>query len=167
MIQPQPGFVVKTKDKAGAKVFLNMTSHELIDPFEEKPIPEGDKEKYGGSEQGIRIPLSLGDVKEDFDKSGAAAQVYDVIWNPKTVERCKTDPAFRQIVVELAFNYVLQKFNHELDLRFTLPKLKYKGKTVHFQRVRAKKAPKIEELGEEERRRLEGRGLEAEKRSGI
>ena len=39
MIQPLPGFVVKTKDKTGAKVFINVTQHELIDMFEEKPIP--------------------------------------------------------------------------------------------------------------------------------
>ena len=83
---------MKTKDsQSGGKVFVNMTHHELVDAFEEKPIPEGDQEKYGGSEAGIRIPLSLGEVREDFDKRGNAAQVYDVIWNPKTVERCKTD----------------------------------------------------------------------------
>lgn len=86
-----------------------MTSHELVDEFEEKHIPQGDREKYGGTDTGIRIPLSLGNVREDSDKKGDVAQVYDVIWNPKTVERCKTDPTFRQIVVELAFNHILQK----------------------------------------------------------
>jgi hypothetical protein len=39
VIQPTPGFVVKTKDKTGQKVFVNMTYHEIIDEFEEKPIP--------------------------------------------------------------------------------------------------------------------------------
>ncbi|CDW72984.1 protein kinase domain protein [Stylonychia lemnae] len=162
MIQPQPGFVVKTKDKNGQKVFINMTTHDLVDPFEEKPIPEGDREKFGDSESGIRIPLSMGQLREDFDKKGEAAQVCDVIWNPKTIERCKIDAQFRQIVVELAFNYYAQKFNVELDLRFTLPKMKYKGKTIQYQRVRAKKAPKIQEMemSEEERKNLEAKGLE-------
>jgi PIH1 N-terminal domain len=50
--------------------------------------------------------LSLGNVREDNDKKGELAQVYDVIWNPKTIERCKTDPSFRQVVVELAFNHI-------------------------------------------------------------
>ena len=72
-MQPQPGFVIKTKDKNGEKVFLNMTAHELVDEFEEKPIPEGDKEKFGGSDTGIRIPLSLGTKREDFDKKGSTA----------------------------------------------------------------------------------------------
>lgn len=91
MIQPVPGFVVKTKDKTGQKVFINMTTHELVDPFEEKAIPEGDREKFDNSETGIRIPLSMGQLREDFDKKGGMTQVCDVIWNPKTIERCKTD----------------------------------------------------------------------------
>jgi hypothetical protein len=55
----------------------------------------------------LRIPLSLGDPREESDKKGEPAQVYDVIWAPQTVEKCKIDPAFRQITVELAFNYIL------------------------------------------------------------
>ena len=39
IVQPTQGFVVKTKDQNGNKVFINMTSHELVDEFEEKPIP--------------------------------------------------------------------------------------------------------------------------------
>lgn len=46
--------------------------------------------------------------------------------------------------------------------------MKYKGKTIQFQRVRAKKGPKIQqmELSDEERKRLEERGLEQEKKRG-
>jgi len=50
-----------------------MTAHELVDPFEEKPIPEGDREKFENSDTGIRIPLSMGLLREDFDKKGGAA----------------------------------------------------------------------------------------------
>ena len=131
IIQPEAGFVVKTKDATGQKVFINMTKHEVVDGFEEKAIPQGDREKLG-SDVGVRIPLSLGSVREDYDKKGEAAQVYDVIWNPKTIDRCKTDAGFRQVVVELAFNHILQKYKHTLDLRFTIPKMKYKGTTVQF-----------------------------------
>jgi hypothetical protein len=64
--------VVKTKDSTGQKVFLNMVSHNLIDMFEEKSIPQGERESLG-TDTGIRIPLSLGIVREDFDKKGEAA----------------------------------------------------------------------------------------------
>ena len=35
VVQPEKGFVVKTKDvKTGGKVFVNMTKHEWVEPFE-------------------------------------------------------------------------------------------------------------------------------------
>jgi PIH1 N-terminal domain len=107
-----------------------MTYHELVDPFEEKPIPKEEAVKLGASEKGIRIPLSLGGKREDSDKKGEPVQVYDFIWNPETVERAKKDSGFRQIMVELAFNYIKTKFDRDLDLRFTVPKMKYKGATI-------------------------------------
>ena len=45
VIQPQKGFVVKTKAPNVGKVFVNMCQHELIDPFEVKAIPAEDQTK--------------------------------------------------------------------------------------------------------------------------
>jgi hypothetical protein len=47
--------------------------------------------------------------------------------------------------------------------------MKYKGKTVQFQRVRAKKGPKIQEMGEsqlseKERQEIEAKSLEHQKK---
>ena len=56
-----------------------MTSHSLVDPFEQKELPDS-------SELGIRIPLSLGDPWEDFDKQGNPSVVFDFIWNPSSIE---------------------------------------------------------------------------------
>ena len=39
LIVADMGFVIKTKDSSGGKVFINMTAHEVIDPFEERPVP--------------------------------------------------------------------------------------------------------------------------------
>ena len=84
LVQPDKGFVVKTKDASGAKVFINMTSHEFVDPMEEKNVPTPDGN--GQMERGVRIPLSLGNPREENDKKGEPAMVYDVIWAPKTVD---------------------------------------------------------------------------------
>ena len=65
-----------------------MTSHEIVDEIEKKDVP-------GQEEQGIRIPLSLGSIREDFDKKGEPCQVYDVIWNPETIQQTKDDMLFR------------------------------------------------------------------------
>jgi len=107
-----------------------MTYHELVEPFEEKSIPTEEAAKIDAAETGIRIPLSLGSVREDSDKKGDPVQVYDFIWNTKTVKTAQTNAQFRQVMVELAFNYIAQKFERNLDLRFSIPKMKYKGATV-------------------------------------
>mmetsp|Transcript_18266 Transcript_18266/g.31248 ORF Transcript_18266/g.31248 Transcript_18266/m.31248 type:complete len:464 (-) Transcript_18266:43-1434(-) len=167
VVQPEPGFVIKTRDlKDKSKVFLNFTHHELVESFEEKPIPKEDAAKLGSSEKGLRIPLSLGDVREDSDKKGDPVQVYDFIWNPDTVKNAQKDPAFRQIMVELALNYIKQKFDRDLDIKFTVPKMKYKGATVQFQRIRAKKGPKIQEvqMTEEEKQRLQQKAIDEQMR---
>ena len=85
-----------------------------------------------------------------------------MIWAPETVKRAQSDPGFRQAIVELAFAYIQQKFTTQLSPRFTIPKVKYKGATIQWQRVKAKRAPKIQEveLTEEERAELEKQGLE-------
>lgn len=157
VIQPEAGFVVKTKDEGGHKVFLNMTSHELVDPMEEKDLPDQDQ-------PGFRIPLSLGSMREDFDKKGEPCRVVDIIWNPDSVKKCHKDMLFRQAMVELAFGYMREKFQMVLSMRYTVPKMKYKGETIQFQRIRAKKGPKIETmktqtLSEEEQQSLERDGL--------
>ena len=109
-IQPTKGFVVKTRDmNTGGKVFVNMTQHEFVDPFSTRPVPKEEAEQHGTAETGLRIPLSLGTVREESDKKGEPCQVYDVIWNPNTVEKCKIEPQIRQAVIELAFNYIQQK----------------------------------------------------------
>lgn len=132
VIQPQKGFVVKTKAPKVGKIFVNMCQHEMIDPFEVQAIPEEDQKKYGTGDRGMRFPLSMGEKREEHDKKGEPCMVIDVIWSPKTIEKCLQDAAFRQSVIDLAFNYVNQKYGIELDLRFTIPKLKYKGATVQY-----------------------------------
>jgi len=69
-------------------------------------------------------------------------------------------------MVELAFTYIDQKFNKQLDMRFTIPKMKYKGDTVAFQRIKARKGPKIQEveMSEEEKKIMEEKALEEERR---
>lgn len=106
VVQPTPGFVVKTVAPNVGKVFINMCHHELVDGIEQKAVPKADAEKYGTAEQGIRIPLSMGERREENDKKGEPAMVIDVIWATATVEQALAEGAFRQSIVELAFNYI-------------------------------------------------------------
>ena len=63
-----------------------MTHHELVEPFEARPVTAEEAKEYGTIEQGLRIPLSLGNVREESDKKGDPCQVYDFIWATETVK---------------------------------------------------------------------------------
>lgn len=118
-------------------------------------------------ETGIRIPLSLGLVKEDRDKKGDPVQCYDFIFNTKTVKDAQKDATFRQSMVEVCFGYVAQKFQKQLDYGFTIPKMKYKGATIQWQRVKVKKTKNLVEevqMTDEERKAMEQRAFEEERR---
>jgi len=111
VIQPAKGFVIKTKDvNSNGKMFLNMCQHDVVDPFEQKAVPKDQQDEHGAAEKGLRIPLSLGEIREESDKKGEPAQVIDIIWAPATIKKAKIDATFRQVVVELAFNYIFQKY---------------------------------------------------------
>ena len=108
MIQPIAGFVIKTRDDSGAKVFVNILHHDLIEPIMKQHIPaeEAAKASPDHTPVGIRIPLSLGTIKEDRDKKGDPVQCYDFIFNPQTVKDAQKDATFRQSMVEVCFGYV-------------------------------------------------------------
>lgn len=74
-------------------------------------------------------------------------KVLDCIINPEICAEMKkkTDTELLAFFREILVTYVFQKHKVELSVEeFKLPKLEYKGNFVDFQRVRAKKNPKIE-----------------------
>jgi len=83
-----------------------MTHHNIIEGIEEKAITKEDAAKYNSTEVGLRIPLSLGAVREDRDKKGDPVQVIDFIWNTDVVAKAQREAMFRQQMVELAFTYI-------------------------------------------------------------
>jgi len=83
VIEPTQEFVIKAWDKYKEKVFVNVCSHPLIDEPEEKHIVQ-----QGAS---VRIPMSMGRLKEDHDKKGDICKVVDVVMNPNTVAKVKND----------------------------------------------------------------------------
>ena len=70
-------------------------------------------------------------------------------------------------MVEVCFGYVSQKFNKQLDYAYTVPKMKYKGATIQYQRIKVKKTKNLIEevqMSEEERKAMEQRAFEEERR---
>ena len=78
-------------------------------------------------------------------------KVIDCIINPEVCSEMskKSDRDLLAFFRDLLTVYIFQKHRIQLSSEeFKLPKLKYKGQYVDFQRVRAKKQPKIEVVGQ-------------------
>jgi hypothetical protein len=63
VIQPDRGIVLKLFDRhSGEKIFVNVVRHPAVDHPEEKLLVDLE------SQPGLRIPMSMGRVREDSDK---------------------------------------------------------------------------------------------------
>ena len=83
-IEPSKGMVLKMWTNQGEKVFINLVSHSIIDEPEQKYLIDYEQE-------GIRIPMSVGREKEDFDKSKEPCKVIDCVLNPNILSNLKKD----------------------------------------------------------------------------
>jgi len=88
--------------------------------------------------------MSLGMLKEDFDKKEHICKVIDVILNPTVIQMSKKNKESVNFLYQLIGTYINQKHKIELSEDFKMPKISYKGKSVEFQRVKGSKAPKIQ-----------------------
>lgn len=151
-IIPIPGFVVKTyaMDASRRKVFINIChTTKLAKPSMKKKLDDD-----GNEQEGLNVPLSLGNVRETVDKKSKKCDVYDVVVNSEVVAEAKADKTgnYRHFVCQLALQYLHQKYGRQLDQKYKLPRLKYKDfntdGSCHPQWIRAEQAPKIEEVDE-------------------
>ena len=140
-IVPDPYCCVKVQDETGQKIFLNLCGSDKIDPPKEQHILEMN------NQEGIRIPLSLSEKHEDFDVHGTACEVYDIIMNPTTLQKTESQPMIMSFILSLIANRLKERFKKVIliDKYVRLKNLKYKGKTVRSQRIRARKV-KIDEI---------------------
>jgi hypothetical protein len=83
-IEPTKGMVLKMWTMQGEKVFINLVAHSIIDEPEQKYLIDYEQE-------GIRIPMSVGKEKEDFDKSKEPCKVIDCVLAPKILKNIQDD----------------------------------------------------------------------------
>ena len=122
-INPKPGYVLKTKNNTGSKVFINICSDEHVDK------PSSKVERVSGA-QGLQwsIPYSQSQPRQDIDKSGEKCMVYDVIFHPDTLYLAGKDVRLRDVVHSTALDAVEKSFDVQCErnnLKF--PKMKFKG----------------------------------------
>ncbi|KAH8949571.1 hypothetical protein BDL97_10G039000, partial [Sphagnum fallax] len=121
LLIPYSDFCIKTRNKnTGHKVFINLCHSEKV----AKPIAIQDPFR-GGTQW--EIPYSLGPAQDDKDKIGKECEVHDFIVGTETHQRAKDDKRFKQFLVQTAIEAIEKQRGLQLDPRYSLPQLKYKG----------------------------------------
>jgi hypothetical protein len=150
-------FVVKTADDTDRKVFINICSSEKVQPpesWEDGVMPESVKNALNNMEelenskdvQALRIPLSLSEQRNDFDKHGQECTVFDCVFSDKVIDEATKFRPMKVFVIECAMGWIQHKCKVQLDQKFKLPKLKYKGDMIHEHRVRKQQKPLVTEV---------------------
>uniref|UniRef100_A0A1B6L6K9 PIH1 domain-containing protein 1 n=1 Tax=Graphocephala atropunctata TaxID=36148 RepID=A0A1B6L6K9_9HEMI len=115
LVKPSQGFVVKTRTVDGEKIFLNICH------TEEVPAPQDvcdDKllEIMQSDEPSTyRLPLSIGDLHEEPDKSGQPSSVYDIAINTTFFHKIETNMLFRSFLLQVALEGVADKYKKHID----------------------------------------------------
>jgi HSP20 family molecular chaperone IbpA len=143
-VRPAKGFAMKTADRAGGKVFINVCAS----PQVPKPPPIT-AEMLQEEQTRVRIPLSMGEPREDTDKEGKECTVYDAIMHTEVVERAKTEKEMKQFVVELCLQWVEQKFELALRRPVKFPKGMLAKGEPDIQTIRRNTNHMVAEVGKE------------------
>jgi len=126
---PEASFVVKLKTKDGEKVFVNMTSHEALEPPKDsmgRPVQKGERRNA----EGLQIPLLVSELRRCPDHSGVSnsAHAVDCVFNPWVTERCADDNFFKATTIDLAIEWAKQETGLSLQGKgWKTIKSKYKG----------------------------------------
>ncbi|KAF4665421.1 hypothetical protein FOL47_004620 [Perkinsus chesapeaki] len=149
-VKPEPGFVVKTRDrKTREKIFVNLTGSEYVEAPHVKSFLDQTEQQ-----QGIRVPMSIGEKRSDIDRKGGSCIVVDVVFNPEVLTRAmngKQGVEYKQTICQLALSGIGRKYGMDsLDMEnFVLPKMRYKGAAVPQQRIKLKNESAITEVASE------------------
>lgn len=148
-IEPQQQFVLKAKiATTGMKLFINVTSHPLVEDPSETEVPAASEREE--AQIGVRLPMSVGDLCDTQDTKNRPARSVDVIVNPNVVKRIrpeidKTDAENLNLFCSVLFGYLDQKYKLQLTDQFSMLKgVAYKGGYVKFQRVKMPSKKKVQ-----------------------
>ncbi|KAH7882130.1 pre-RNA processing PIH1/Nop17-domain-containing protein [Phlebopus sp. FC_14] len=152
-LNPVPGFCVKSKatnDAAvhrtasnlaqspthipkGQKVFVNIAWDANI-----PPPPTANEQAIQRAINGLDIdesdpnawfvPVVVSDARQDSDKAGQPAVVFDCVFNPSIKSRTLKDAEFKAFIIELAFQRIEAETSLVLSRQIGTPNIASKGK---------------------------------------
>ncbi|KAK9867901.1 hypothetical protein WJX84_010342 [Apatococcus fuscideae] len=156
-VVPEAGFVIKTLEEDGAKLFINVCHARQVPApgnWSQGKMPPDisaalDKAREGSAAdtETVRFPLSMGPLRSDQDHSGEACGVIDVVFNSDVLREAAAFRPLKAFLVELAKEWVTQKTGRQLQAQYKLPKMRYKGSEIQPQDMRMdREFPLVTEL---------------------
>jgi len=129
-IRPEGVVCIKTWDVENNKVIFNICKSDSVEP-PELVMRDGEEQ--------TRLPMSLGAPSDDVDRKGEPCVIYDVVFNPETLEN--TDYTYMQFIVELTMMRVEEKYPErpKLNAKRSFKKLRqreWKGREIAEQNIR-------------------------------
>jgi hypothetical protein len=142
---PLPGFVVKTVDEGGRKVFINVCASPRVPRPPGWPpagtgappealaylAPGGDAALAPGAraqaEAQLALPLHAGAPRGVADAGGAAAAALDVAAHPAALDAAEASRPLKLFLVDLALRAAEARLGAALDPRYKLPRARYYG----------------------------------------
>lgn len=82
---------------------MNIVKHAGVDHPEEKVLVDLD------NQSGLRIPMSMGQPREDSDKKGTPCKVVDVVMNNRIVETAEKTADIFYFMAQILANHLLEK----------------------------------------------------------
>ncbi|KAL4077698.1 pre-RNA processing PIH1/Nop17-domain-containing protein [Scleroderma citrinum] len=117
----------------GLKVFVNIAWDANV-----PPTPQASEDAIQNAMKGLDIdesdpngwfvPLVLSDARQERDKAGQPALVFDAIFNPSIKSRTLRDPDFKSFVIELACQRIEAQTTIVLSRQIGTPNIASKGK---------------------------------------
>lgn len=121
------GFCVKTREfKTGKKVFVNICKTDSIPPPKDITPDELLEIISSDSPGDFRVPMSIGEIREEKDKKGEEAKVCDIAIHPDFFKKVEEIEAFKNFFLTIVFHGLEDKY----DLTCTDEKIILKNRKV-------------------------------------
>ncbi|XP_077286187.1 PIH1 domain containing 1 [Arctopsyche grandis] len=117
VVQPSPGFCVKTKiPEENKKIFINICHTDAIPPPDD--INEDELVKILSSEEpsDYRVPMSIGEARTEKDKSGQPSTVYDVAISTIFFKKLQSSKVFHTFFMNIVFEGLQNKYGFVLEI---------------------------------------------------
>ncbi|XP_024085965.1 protein kintoun-like [Cimex lectularius] len=154
MVKPSPGFCVKTHTLEGDKVFMNICYTDDIPEPEDLTDAELITILESEEPATFKVPMSLGSLHTEVDKSGNLCSAYDIAINSRFFNKIVTNQLFQTFFLTVVMEGLMDKYSLELTLREPKPYHIIKNRkclgTLQMHRIQQrpvrKNVPLIQEL---------------------